>query len=234
LDVAGAVFHEVDPNIRVTHLAKDGDAVQKGDIVMELAGPTAGLLSGERTALNFLQRLSGVATQTHSYVQALGNTKTQLLDTRKTTPGWRWLEKYAVRMGGGTNHRMGLYDMVMVKDNHLLAQDQLPELQSAIRKAKAENPGLRIELEADRISQVENFLTLQGVDVILLDNMNLEDMAACVRIAAGHVKLEASGGVTRERLPAIAATGVDYVSCGALTHSAIALDISLDFLPSAS
>jgi nicotinate-nucleotide pyrophosphorylase (carboxylating) len=228
--VALEVLHQVDPAIQAVALAKDGDRVAKGTIIMELAGPTGSLLTAERTALNFLQRLSGVATQTRRYADALAGTQTKLLDTRKTTPGWRWLEKQAVLAGGGVNHRMGLYDMVMVKDNHLLAEDGQTALQTAIHKAKHDHPGLKIELEADKISQVARFLTLDGVDRILLDNMSLEDMTACVTLTGGKVALEASGGVTIERLPAIAATGVDYVSCGALTHSAIALDISLDFL----
>jgi nicotinate-nucleotide pyrophosphorylase (carboxylating) len=230
LDVAAEVFRQVDDGIEITLLANDGDRVQKGDIVMELRGPTDSLLTAERTALNFLQRLSGVASKTRSYVDALEGTQTKLLDTRKTTPGWRWLEKRAVRSGGGVNHRMGLYDMVMVKDNHLLAEDGQNSLQAAIDLAKREHTGLKVVVEADRVAQVQRFLQLRGVNRILLDNMSLEDMRECVRLAGGKLPLEASGGVTLERLPAIAATGVDFISCGAVTHSAVALDISLDLL----
>jgi nicotinate-nucleotide pyrophosphorylase (carboxylating) len=230
LDVAAEVFRQVDDGIEITLLANDGDRVQKGDIVMELRGPTDSLLTAERTALNFLQRLSGVASKTRSYVDALEGTQTKLLDTRKTTPGWRWLEKRAVRSGGGVNHRMGLYDMVMVKDNHLLAEDGQNALQAAIDLAKREHTGLKVVVEADRVAQVQRFLQLRGVNRILLDNMSLEDMRECVRLAGGKLPLEASGGVTLERLPAIAATGVDFISCGAVTHSAVALDISLDLL----
>ena len=230
--VAAAVFRNLDHGLRVHPLRIDGDPLQPGDAVMEISGPSRCLLSGERTALNFLQRLSGIATLTHHYVQAMGSTHCQLLDTRKTTPGWRTLEKAAVRAGGGTNHRHGLYDMVMVKDNHLLAEARLPELQLAIDAVHRIHPGMRIELEADRISQVENFLTLRGIDVILLDNMTNEEMQRCVSLVAHRVKLEASGGVTLQRLASIAATGVDYISCGALTHSARSLDFSLEFTSS--
>ena len=227
--VAAAVFRNLDHDLRVQPLRNDGDPLVPDDAVMEITGPSRSLLSGERTALNFLQRLSGIATLTHRYVQAMGTTRCQLLDTRKTTPGWRTLEKAAVVAGGGTNHRHGLYDMVMVKDNHLLAEARLPELQQAIDAVHHQHPGMRIELEADRLAQVENFLTLRGVDVIMLDNMTNEEMQRCVALVAGRVKLEASGGVTLERLASIAATGVDYISCGAITHSARSLDLSLEF-----
>ena len=228
--VAQAVFLAVNDGLEVHPRLEDGMALSKGTVVMEIRGSTRSLLTAERTALNFLQRLSGIATQTRRYVDALGTTRCRLLDTRKTTPGWRVLEKAAVRAGGGTNHRMGLYDRVMVKDNHLLAETRLPELQAAIHEARRHHPAIVVELEADRIAQVEQFLTLHGVDIILLDNMSLEEMQRCVALVAGRVQLEASGGVTLERLPAIAATGVDFISCGALTHSARALDLSLELL----
>jgi nicotinate-nucleotide pyrophosphorylase (carboxylating) len=228
--VAEAVFHAVDAGLAVRVLRQDGDTLKVGDTVLEISGLTRSILTAERTALNFLQRLSGVATQTHRYVQAMGPTKCRLLDTRKTTPGWRALEKDAVKAGGGTNHRIGLYDMAMVKDNHLLAEAGLPALQHAIDALHRDHPGMRVELEADRIAQVEGFLTLRGVSVILLDNMSLEEMARCVALVDGRVQLEASGGVTLERLAKIAATGVDFISCGALTHSAKALDLSLELL----
>lgn len=231
ISVAAAVFLEVDATLQVHVIKTDGASLEKDDAVLEVAGSSRSLLTAERTALNFLQRLSGIATQTRRHVRALGSAKARLLDTRKTTPGFRMLEKAAVRAGGGTNHRMGLHDMAMVKDNHLLAENRLPELQAAIDRLRAARPGIRVELEADRISLVEGFLTLRGVDVILLDNMSLPDMRRCVELTGGRVALEASGGVTLGRLPEIAATGVDFISCGALTHSARALDLSLDFEP---
>lgn len=226
--VAAAVCSKVDPALSVKLCLADGAPLEIGTTVMEISGSTRSILTAERTALNFLQRLSGIASQTQRYVRAMGETKCRLLDTRKTTPGWRTLEKAAVKAGGGTNHRLGLYDMAMVKDNHLLAEAGLPELQHAIDVLHRDHPGMRVELEADRISQVEGFLTLRGVSVILLDNMSLEEMQRCVQLVAGRVQLEASGGVTLERLAQIAATGVDFISCGALTHSAKALDLSLE------
>jgi nicotinate-nucleotide pyrophosphorylase (carboxylating) len=230
IEVAQEVFQILDPAIRTKALRTNGDGVRRGDAVITLEGPAGSILTGERIALNFLQRLSGIATQTRRYVDAVAGTSAQILDTRKTTPGWRWLEKGAVRAGGGTNHRAGLYDMVMVKDNHLQAAGNLAELQAGIDRAHALQPGVRIEIEADRPEQVRDFLTLRGVDVIMLDNMSLEEMRACVSLARGSgVKLEASGNVTLERLPEIAATGVDFISSGALTHSVKSLDLSLDF-----
>lgn len=228
--VARAVFLTLDPALTVAPLKVDGGRVQRGDAVLALTGSARSILTAERTALNFLQRLSGIATATRKYVDAISGTNAQILDTRKTTPGWRWLEKAAVRAGGGTNHRAGLYDMVMVKDNHLAVAGDLTELQAGIDRARARQPGVKIELEADTITQVQQFLTLRGVDVIMLDNMSLEDMRACVAAAHGtNIKLEASGGVTLDRLRAIAETGVDFISSGALTHSVKALDLSLDF-----
>ncbi len=229
-EVAAAVFHTLDPRVQTTVLLGDGSRVERGDVVLTVTGPARAILTAERTALNFLQRLSGIATQTRQYVDAVAGTGAQILDTRKTTPGWRSLEKLAVRAGGGTNHRTGLYDMVMVKDNHLQAAGSLAELQTGIDLALKKQPGVKIEIEADTLHQVSEFLTLRGVDVIMLDNMALDEMRECVALArTSGVKLEASGGVTLERLPEIAATGVDYISSGALTHSVKALDLSLDF-----
>ena len=230
IGVALAVFKTHDPAVTASALRADGDAVQRGDAVISLSGSARSILTAERTALNFLQRLSGIATQTRRYVDAVAGTRTQILDTRKTTPGWRWLEKQAVRAGGGTNHRAGLFDMVMVKDNHLSVAGDLTEIEAGIHRAHALMPGIKIEIEADTVEQVRQFLTLRGVDIIMLDNMALDDMRTCVALAHGTgVKLEASGGVTLERLPEIAATGVDFISSGALTHSVKALDLSLDF-----
>jgi nicotinate-nucleotide pyrophosphorylase (carboxylating) len=228
--LAEAVFRAVDPGITVVVKKSDGDRLEVNDVVLELSGPAGSILTAERTALNFLQRLSGIATQTAAYVKAVAGTGTGILDTRKTTPGWRWLEKAAVRAGGGTNHRIGLYDMVMVKDNHLPKAGGLTGLQAGIGALQVAHPGIKVELEADTVEQVRAFLTLRGVSFILLDNMSLEEMSECVGLAQGSgVKLEASGGITLERLPEIAATGVDFISSGALTHSVKALDLSLDF-----
>ena len=230
VEVAAEVFRRVDPKLKVRVVRKSGSRVTKGATVLEISGPVRSILTGERVALNFIQRLSGVATLTRSFVDAIGPRRTRILDTRKTTPGLRALEKAAVVAGGGVNHRFGLFDMVMVKDNHLLASAKLPALQKAIRKFRRENPGLRVELEADTLRQVRNFLSLDGVDVILLDNMKPADIAGAVRLGAGRVQFEASGGVALETVPAIAATGVDFISVGALTHSARAIDFSLELL----
>ena len=228
--LAEAVFRAVDPDVTVVVKKSDGDRLEVKDVVLELSGPAGSILTAERTALNFLQRLSGIATQTAAYVKAVAGTGTGILDTRKTTPGWRWLEKAAVRAGGGTNHRTGLYDMAMVKDNHLPKAGGLTGLQAGIGALQAAHPGMKVELEADTVEQVRAFLTLRGVSVILLDNMSLDEMRECVALLQGRgVKLEASGGITLERLPEIAATGVDFISSGALTHSVKALDLSLDF-----
>ena len=227
--VAEAVFQAVDPGISVKVLKADGEALAVREVVLELAGPARSILTAERTALNFLQRLSGIATQTAAYVNAVKDYRTKILDTRKTTPGWRWLEKAAVRAGGGTNHRTGLYDMAIVKDNHLPGSGGLEGLQAGIDALHRVYPEMRVELEADTVEQVEHFLTLRGVSFILLDNMSLAAMRECVRLAVGSgVQLEASGGITLERLPQIAAAGVDFISSGALTHSVKALDLSLD------
>lgn len=228
--LAEAVFREVDPAISVGVKKQDGTVLAAREVVVELSGPARSILTAERTALNFLQRLSGIATQTAAYVAAVSGTGTRILDTRKTTPGWRWLEKAAVRAGGGTNHRSGLYDMAMVKDNHLPKAGGLDGLQAGINALQAAHPGMKVELEADTVAQVRDFLTLRGVSFILLDNMSPGEMQDCVSLAKGSgVKLEASGGITLERLPQIAATGVDFISSGALTHSVKALDLSLEF-----
>jgi nicotinate-nucleotide pyrophosphorylase (carboxylating) len=228
LDVAARVFAEVDDTLSLHIETRDGVPFEPGDTLLQVAGRIRGILTGERTALNFLQRLCGIATQTRRYVDAVKPHAAKVLDTRKTTPGWRWLEKHAVKSGGGTNHRMGLHDMVLVKDNHLLADDRQEDLQAAIAAVKAEHPGIMIELEADRLDQVSRFLSLRGVDVILLDNMPPSMLREAVAMARGRVQLEASGGVTLETIAEIAATGVDAISVGALTHSVKALDLSLE------
>lgn len=228
--VAGEVFKRVDPLLVVTIERRDASAVVPGDTILTVNGKSGSILTAERVALNFLQRLSGVATLTRRFVEAVAGTGAQILDTRKTTPGLRALEKAAVLAGGGTNHRLGLYDMFMVKDNHLLAESAAPALQAAIDRARAARPGLRIELEADTLTQVQTFLALAGVDVILLDNMPLADLRAAVASGEGHaVQFEASGGVNLGTVRAIAETGVQWISVGALTHSARAIDFSLEF-----
>lgn len=222
------VFRRIDPALSVRKIAGDGDTLSAGQSVLEMEGRAASILTGERTALNFLQRLSGIATLTRKYVSAIAGTTARILDTRKTTPGWRLLEKAAVASGGGTNHRIGLYDMVMVKDNHLAAGTTLDELQSAIHRVKSERPGIRVELEADTLDQARSFLTLDGVDVILLDNMPPAILREAVALRRPGLVFEASGGVTLETIRDIAETGVDYISVGALTHSARSVDLSLE------
>ena len=228
-EVALAVFREIDPTMQVAALIADGTAFEKGTLLMEISGPTRSVLSAERTALNFLQRLCGVTTQTRRYVDAVKPHPVKVLDTRKTTPGWRLLEKGAVRDGGGTNHRIGLYDQVMVKDNHLVANSGTDELQRAIDRVKAARPGIKVQLEVDSLEQMRRFLDLRGVDMILLDNMSPALLSEAVRLNAGRVFLEASGGITLTTIADVAATGVDAISVGALTHSARALDLALDF-----
>lgn len=234
--VAEEVFHRVDPALKVTLSRADGTRLAKGDTALEVRGPISSLLTAERVALNFLQRLSGIATATRRYVDVIDGTSARILDTRKTTPGWRALEKAAVAAGGGTNHRIGLYDMVMVKDNHLAAGTTLEGLQAAISRVKSERPGIRVELEADTLDQVRAFLTLDGVDVILLDNMTNAQMREAVALRRPGLVFEASGGVTLERLREIADTGVDFISVGALTHSVMSVDLSMEILdePTAS
>lgn len=224
--VAVEVFRRVDSSLKVSDTAEDGSLLHAGYVAMRVEGRLASILTAERTALNFLQRLSGVATLTRQYVDAVRGTGAVILDTRKTTPGFRLLEKAAVAAGGGTNHRVGLYDMALVKDNHLAAGVTLDDLQSSIDRAKA--TGVRVEIEADTLDQVRDFLTLKGVDVILLDNMPPEILRQAVAMRLPGVKLEASGGVNLKTVRAIAETGVDFISVGAITHSAVAVDLALD------
>jgi nicotinate-nucleotide pyrophosphorylase len=225
-ETAREVFRRVDATLEVSIDLPDGTGLSAGDVVMTIRGRAGSVLTSERTALNFLQRLSGVATQTRRYVDAVAGTGCRVLDTRKTTPGFRVLEKAAVRAGGGTNHRLGLHDMVMVKDNHFAAGRTVEALRAGVEAAKA--AGLRVEVEADTLAQAKEIFQIPGVDVVLLDNMSLEDMREAVRLRPAGLQLEASGGVTLETIRAIAETGVDFVSVGALTHSAPALDLSLE------
>ena len=228
LQVAAEVFRAVDERISFRPRVREGEPVQPGDVVAEVEGPLRGILTAERTALNFLARLSGIATLTARFVDAVAPYRAVILDTRKTTPGWRVLEKYAVRCGGGRNHRMGLYDMVLIKDNHIAACGSISE---AVRRVRAAGVGVPVEVEVKNLDELREALKL-GVDRILLDNFSVEDIAEAVKIAEGRVPLEASGGVTLDNVAAIAAAGVDYISVGALTHSAPALDLSLELPPS--
>ena len=221
------IYRKLDPGLELSVLKQDGAALDPGESVIEVSGFTRSILTGERVALNFIQRLSGVATLTAQFVQAVNGTRVTILDTRKTTPGLRALEKAAVKAGGGQNHRMGLYDGVMVKDNHLLAK---PEIQRAILAIRLDHPHILIELEADSIDQVRDFVDLEGVDVILLDNMTLDQLRACVSLKRSGLKFEASGGVSLTTVRQIAETGVDFISIGQLTHSARAIDFSLELL----
>jgi nicotinate-nucleotide pyrophosphorylase (carboxylating) len=224
-EAARAVYLQVDPQIAMTVRRKDGDSVRPGDTVLEIAGATRSILTGERVALNFIQRLSGVATVTRKFVDAVAGTGAEILDTRKTTPGLRALEKAAVKAGGARNHRMGLFDAVMVKDNHLLSH---PDLPAAIQDIRHKYPKLLIEVEADSIEQVREFVRLEALDVILLDNMSPEEIRKCVALRRPGLKFEASGGVSLVTVRAIAESGVDYISVGQLTHSAPSIDFSLE------
>lgn len=228
LDVVREVFRQVDAAIVFSPRLRDGDAFEAGDILATVSGEGPGILIAERTALNFLQRMSGIAATTRRYVQATAGARTRILDTRKTMPGLRALDKLAVRLGGGVNHRVGLYDMVLIKDNHIQAAGGISAAVEAIRAAGISLP---IEVEIDSLAQLDQALAA-NVDRIMLDNMDTETMRRAVERVAGRVELEASGGVTLERVAEIAATGVDYISVGALTHSVKALDISLDLVMS--
>jgi nicotinate-nucleotide pyrophosphorylase (carboxylating) len=226
-DLVRRIYQKLDPGLELTVLKQDGAVLDPGESVIEISGFTRSILTGERVALNFIQRLSGVATLTAQFVRAVNGTGATILDTRKTTPGLRALEKAAVKAGGGQNHRMGLYDGVMVKDNHLLAK---PEIQQAVRAIRRDHPHILIELEADSIDQVRDFVDLEGVDVILLDNMTPDQLRACVSLKRSGLKFEASGGVSLTTVRQIAETGVDFISVGQLTHSARAIDFSLELL----
>lgn len=212
-------------SIRVEH--EDGACVTAGEPVLFVTGHARGLLSAERVALNYMQRLSGIASLTARYVEAVKGTAAKILDTRKTTPGWRLLEKYAVRAGGGTNHRMDLSSGVLIKDNHLAAVDG--DVGKAVTRAREMAPkGIKVEVECDRIEQVARAIDA-GADIVMLDNMSTTVLAECVALAKGRAILEASGGVTLNTVRAIAETGVDWISVGALTHSAPAMDLAVDF-----
>jgi nicotinate-nucleotide pyrophosphorylase (carboxylating) len=216
--------------LKIERLVQDGQRVREDETLMKISSPACALLSAERVALNFVQRLSGIATLTAQFVEAIKGTAAQILDTRKTTPGWRRFEKYAVTCGGGHNHRLGLFDMVLIKDNHLAAlHGEKPNaIAAAVRRAREKFPKLKIEVETDTLEQVEQAAGA-GADIILLDNMNPIQLRLAVQKVKGRMKTEASGGVNLANVRAIAGTGVDFISVGALTHSARAVDIGLDF-----
>jgi len=230
LAFAEAAFTELSTAVKIERLAEDGQHVNGDDILLKISGPARALLSAERVALNFVQRLSGIATLTAQFVEAIKGTCAQILDTRKTTPGWRRFEKYAVTCGGGHNHRLGLFDRVLIKDNHLAAlHGEKPNaITAAIQRAHEKFPKLKIEVEADTLEQVEQAADAWA-DIILLDNMNPVQLRLAVQKAKGRAKTEASGSVNLANVRTIAGTGVDFISVGALTHSARAVDIGLDF-----
>ena len=227
-EVGERVFKLVDNNLKVCLLKHDGESITKGDIVMTIEGPSGSILTAERTALNFMQRLSGIATETHRMVSMLNGLHTQLLDTRKTTPNMRRLEKYAVACGGGTNHRIGLYDMVMLKDNHI---DFAGGIEAAIDRTrdylKANKKDLKIEIEVRNLDELQRVLDHGGVNRIMLDNFDTATLREAVKRIDGKYETEASGGITDETLRAYAETGVDFISVGALTHHIKSLDLSL-------
>jgi nicotinate-nucleotide pyrophosphorylase (carboxylating) len=227
---ATEVFQKVDSATGIQTLHPDGDAVVAGDVIIELRGKARSILKAERVALNFLQRLCGVATLTRQFVDAVGNHPAKILDTRKTTPGLRALEKAAVVAGGGINHRSGLFDMVLVKDNHLAALGGLSGFADQIRRLRKERPNIRIEVEADDLEQVRAFVEIDGIDAILLDNMEPAQIREALALRRNHFKFEASGGITLKTVRRIAATGVDYISIGALTNSAPAIDLGLEMI----
>lgn len=225
LNVFRRTFNLLDHNMEYEIFYEDGRQVSKDEIICKITGSMQAILKGERTALNFLQRMSGIATLTSRYVTAAGNEKVKILDTRKTVPGLRLLDKYAVRMGGGFNHRIGLYDGILIKDNHIAAAGSIEEaVKSAIKNAPHT---IKVEVEVEDLSGLEDAIRA-GADVVLLDNMSIDEMKKAVELAQGRVLVEASGGITIENIKEIAATGVDMISVGALTHSVRAVDLSLE------
>jgi len=230
--VAEKIFLQFDPRLTIEHRKKDGDDIIPGDIVMCVQGSARSILSAERTVLNVVQRMSGIATHTRRLCRLLQGTRAQLLDTRKTTPNFRMMEKWAVQIGGGVNHRYALYSMVMLKNNHI---DLAGGITEALRRTQAYLKNLpyevEIEVETRNLREVEEVLRVGGVQVIMLDNMTVEDMTSAVRLIKGRTKTEASGGITEENLRSVADSGVDYISVGALTHSVKSLDLSLKVMP---
>ena len=225
---ASEVFRRVDPSIDIQIVRPDGYEVVPGDLIIEVRGLARSILKAERVALNFLQRLCGIATLTRQFVDAIGNHPAKILDTRKTTPGMRALEKAAVVAGGGVNHRFGLYDMVLVKDNHLATLGGFSSFADRIRQLRQERPNIRIEVEADDLEQARAFVEINGIDVILLDNMAPAQIREAVALRRDAIQFEASGGITLKNVKRIAATGVDYISIGSLTNAARAIDVGLE------
>lgn len=230
LDFAQIAFQELSPAVHCERRANDGERLDRSATLINISGPARAILTAERVALNFVQRLSGVATATAQFVEAIRGTRAEILDTRKTTPGWRRFEKYAVACGGGRNHRIGLYDLVLIKDNHLAAlRDEKPNaIAAAVQRGRTKYPQLKVEVEADTLGQVAQAADA-GADIILLDNMSNDQLRAAVALVNGRAKTEASGGVNLQTVRSIAETGVDFISVGAITHSARAVDIALDF-----
>ena len=230
IEFAETAFQELSSKIKIEKCSHDGQQLNAGWTLLKVSGPACAILSAERVALNFVQRLSGIATLTAQFVEAIKGTPAQILDTRKTTPGWRRFEKYAVECGGGKNHRLGLFDMILIKDNHLAAlKNEKPNaISAAIQRARKTFPKLKVEVEADTLKQVEQAMNARA-DFILLDNMDFKHLRQAVKIVDCRAKTEASGGVNLNTVRAIAKTGVDFISVGALTHSARAVDIGLDF-----
>jgi len=230
LAFAEAAFTELAAGVEVERVAREGRSLKTGEILLRVAGPARAILTAERVVLNFVQRLSGIATFTAQFVEAVKGTPAHILDTRKTTPGWRRFEKYAVTCGGGKNHRLGLSDMVLIKDNHLVAlrQEQPNAIAAAVARAREKFPELKIEVEADTLEQAEQAADA-GADIILLDNMNPVQLRLALQKIKGRAQTEASGGVNPANVRAIAGAGVDFISVGAITHSARAVDIGLDF-----
>lgn len=226
--MAEKIFHEVDKSLQLTFYKKDGDPIEKGEIAFIVEGSAHSILMAERLVLNCMQRMSGIATYTHRLCKIIEGTKAQVMDTRKTTPNFRLMEKWAVAIGGGRNHRFALYDMVMLKDNHI---DMAGGIQSAIENVKnylhENNKSLKIEVETRTLKEVMEVIRVGGVDIIMLDNMSMEDMTKAVALIDGKYKTEASGGITESTLRSVAECGVDYISIGALTHSVKSLDLSL-------
>ena len=228
IEIARKVFEQIDKNILWTPFVKEGEHVKKGDRIVRIEGSFRALLTAERTALNILQRMSGIATAVSLYVKELEGTGTNLLDTRKTAPGMRILDKMAVKAGGGTNHRMGLYDMALIKDNHIKVAGGIPNAVTQVRKSI--KPGINIEVEVTNLDETQQAID-SGADIIMLDNMNTAQMAQAVKLINGRAKTEASGNMTLSRVKEVASAGVDFISVGALTHSVTALDISMNIVP---
>lgn len=229
LDVVWLVFKTIDPGLNFVPYFSDGDKVKIGDIAGVVSGDVRSILSAERTALNFLQRMSGIATLTNRFVEAVEGTKAKITDTRKTAPGLRLVDKIAVEAGGGINHRFGLYDMILIKDNHIAVAGGIEKaIERCLKYVKEKNIDIKIEVEAQNLDDVQKILRVGGVDRILLDNFRIEDLKRAVDLISGKFEVEASGGITLENVRQVAETGVDYISIGMLTHSPKALDISLE------